>query len=123
MRRWCARHGKWIGLSGEDVNKSKKWFERHGPKTVLLCRVVPGVRSLISIPAGVAGMNFGLFILLTTVGSSVWTAALALAGRGLAQNYEKVEKVVGPISTAVIVSIVMVIVVRAVRQHRQQVSK
>lgn len=118
VRRWCERHGKWLGLSGRDVDKSKKWFDRHGAKTVLLCRMVPGVRSLISIPAGVANMPLWRFIFLTSIGSAVWTAALALSGRALAQNYEKVEKFVGPISTTVIVGIVLMIAFRALRQRQ-----
>lgn len=118
VRRWCERHGKWVGLSGEDVDKSKRWFDRHGAKTVLLCRMVPGVRSLISVPAGIASMPLGQFVFLTSIGSAIWTAALALAGRGLAQNYEQVEKFVGPISTAVVVGIVAMIALRAFRQRK-----
>jgi membrane protein DedA with SNARE-associated domain len=119
VRRWCDRHGKWIGLSGRDVDKAGRWFERHGAVTVLFCRLVPGVRSLISVPAGVAGMSVGLFLVFTMVGSAIWTAALAFAGRALAHNYEAVEKVVGPISTAVIGGIVVFIVVRAIRERRR----
>lgn len=119
IRRWCDRHGKWIGVSGRDIDKSKRWFERHGSKAVLICRVIPGARSLISLPAGIAGMPVGQFVLYSAIGSAVWTAALALAGRALGSNYEKVEHAVGPISTAVVVGIVATILFRAIRQHRQ----
>ncbi|MDP3071803.1 MAG: DedA family protein [Opitutaceae bacterium] len=118
LRRWLDRWGKWVGLSARDLKKSRSWFDRHGAKTVLFCRVVPGVRSLISIPAGVAGMPIVLFLMFTTIGSAVWTAMLACAGRALGGNYDQVERVVGPISTAVMIGIVAVIVVRAFRQRR-----
>jgi len=118
LRRWCDRHGKWLGVSGNDIDKSKRWFDRHGAKAVLFCRIVPGIRSFIPIPAGLAKMPIPAFLLYSTLGSAVWTTLLALAGRALGNNYEQVEKVVGPISTAVLVGIVVTIVARAIRQHR-----
>lgn len=120
LRRWCERHGKWVGFSGHDLDKSRAWFDRHGAKTVLLCRMVPGVRSLISVPAGVARMPLGRFLLYTTIGSAAWSAILAGAGKALGGNYEQVERVIGPISTGIVVAIVATILVRAVRQHRRQ---
>ncbi len=119
LRRWADRRGKWIGLTSHDLDKSKKWFERHGGKTVLLCRVIPGVRSVISIPAGVARMNLAHFLLYTTLGSAVWTGLLAAAGRALGSNYERVETFIGPISTAIVVGLVLLILVRAIRQTRR----
>jgi membrane protein DedA with SNARE-associated domain len=119
LRRWCERHGHWIGVSERDLDRSRSWFKRHGAKTVLLCRLVPGVRSLISIPAGIAEMKVGLFLLYTTIGSVVWSTFLAVAGRALGASYEKVEHVIGPISTIVVVAIVTSIVVRGIRQRRR----
>lgn len=119
LRRWADRHGYWIGFTGEDIDRSKEWFSRHGGKTVLFCRVVPGIRSLISIPAGLAKMNLGVFLAYTTVGSTVWTAALAYAGRALGSQYERVEKLIGPIGTGVIVAIVLAWAFRVVRHHRR----
>jgi membrane protein DedA with SNARE-associated domain len=119
LRRWCARHGHWIGVSERDLDRSRSWFQRHGAKTVLLCRLVPGVRSLISVPAGIAEMKVGLFLLYTTIGSSVWSTLLAVAGRALGARYEKVEHVIGPISTVVVVTIVISIAVRGIRQRRR----
>ena len=118
MKRWARRHGRWIGLSVKDLDKSKAWFERHGGKTVLLCRIIPGIRSLISIPAGFARMNFGVFLIYTTIGSAAWSGVLAAAGRALGSNYEKVEHIIGPISTAVVVGIVLTLIVRGIRQSR-----
>ncbi len=118
LRRWCDAHGRWLGVSGADLDKSDDWFRRHGAKTVLLGRVVPGIRSLISIPAGVSAMAVPTFLVYTLLGSAIWTTALALAGRALGRNYERVEHVVGPLSTAVVVSIVLVLVVRGFRSAR-----
>lgn len=120
LRRWSDRHGRWIGLTPGDLDKSHKWFERHGGKTVLFCRLIPGVRSLISIPAGVAEMKLHSFLIYTTIGSAIWTTALAAAGRALGRNYEQIEKVIGPISTAIVVGVVLVIVIRAFRHRTRQ---
>jgi membrane protein DedA with SNARE-associated domain len=117
LRKWSDRHGRWIGLSPKDLDKSDDWFKRHGAKTVLLGRVVPGVRSLISIPAGVSSMAFPVFLLYTTLGSAIWTILLAYAGRLLGRNYEQVEHVIGPISTAVVVGIILTLVIRGFRNR------
>ncbi len=119
LRRWIERHGRWIGVSPQDYTKSRDWFERHGRKTIFFCRLVPGIRSLISVPAGVAKMKIGIFLLYTTLGSAIWSGLLAGAGRALGGNYEQVEKVIGPISTGVVVSLVLVFVYRAVRHGRK----
>jgi membrane protein DedA with SNARE-associated domain len=118
LRRWTEAHGRWIGLSTGDLDKSERWFKRHGAKTVLLARLVPGVRSLISIPAGVAGMNLGVFLLFTTIGCALWMTALAFAGRLLGQNHEMVERVLGPVSTTVVVGILLTMIVRGIRSRR-----
>jgi membrane protein DedA with SNARE-associated domain len=119
LRRWCDAHGRWIGLSRSDLDKSDTWFERHGAKTVLFGRLVPGVRSLISIPAGVSSLKMPVFLFYTTIGSAAWTAALAVAGRLLGRNYEQVEHVIGPISTAIVVGIVVTLLIRGFRQRRR----
>ena len=119
LRRWTEAHGRWIGLSNADLDKSDRWFKRHGAKTVLLARLVPGVRSLISIPAGIAGVNLGVFLLFTAIGCALWMTALAFAGRLLGQNHEQVERVLGPVSTAVIVGIILMMIVRGIRSRRR----
>jgi membrane protein DedA with SNARE-associated domain len=119
LRRWCDAHGRWVGLSRADLDKSDKWFRERGSWTVLFGRVIPGVRSLISIPAGAASMDLRVFLFFTTLGSLLWTAALASAGRLLGRRYEQVEHVIGPISTAVVVGIVVIWIVRGFRQSRR----
>lgn len=117
LRAWSDRHGRWVGLSSADLDKSDEWFKRHGGKTVLLGRLVPGVRSLISIPAGVSKMDLRVFLVYTTLGSAGWTAALAYAGRLLGNKYEQVEHVIGPVSTVIVVGIVVTLVIRGFRQR------
>ncbi len=73
---FAKHHGRWITLCEPDIQRAKGWFDRHGAAAVLLCRVVPGVRSLISIPAGIACMPMWKFVAFTTLGSAAWTAVL-----------------------------------------------
>lgn len=120
LRSWLDRHGHWLGTSGEDLTKAQRWFARHGGKTVLLCRVIPGVRSFISIPAGIARMNLPLFLLYTALGSAVWTTALAYAGLRLGDRYEQVERYIGPVSLAVLGGIALSLVIRGVRQQARR---
>ena len=94
--RWTQQYGKWIALSTEDLDRAEHWFQRNGGKAVFFSRLVPGVRSLISIPAGFAHMPLGRFLLFTTMGTGIWAAVLAWLGKLLGDNYEKVEKYLGP---------------------------
>ncbi|MFI8326515.1 DedA family protein [Streptomyces sp. NPDC085529] len=90
-------------VKAADLERTEAWFRRHGAKAVLLGRMVPIFRSLISVPAGVERMPVPLFLLLTTAGSLVWNSALVLAGYALGDRWELVESYVGVASKAVVV--------------------
>jgi membrane protein DedA with SNARE-associated domain len=98
---WADEHGKWLTVSGEEVERAKQWFDRHGSKAVFFCRLVPGVRSLIAIPAGIDAMPLVPFLLYTTLGSGLWTSLLTGAGYWLGENYHRVGDLLGPISRIV----------------------
>lgn len=90
LERLTDRYGRWLRLKRKDIRRADAWFHKYGPWTVLICRVIPLVRSLISIPAGMSGMNFPLFILLTTLGSLVWNSVLIFTGVKLGPHFESV---------------------------------
>jgi membrane protein DedA with SNARE-associated domain len=90
MCRLAARHGRWLTLDDKDLGKAIRWFERHGRIAVLLGRLVPTVRTLISLPAGMARMPLVPFLVYSSIGSLLWTAALAAAGYALEANYRLV---------------------------------
>ena len=81
------QYGSIIHLSYEDVQKALKWYSRYEGKTVFFCRMVPLIRSLISIPAGMAKMSISAFILLTTLGSLIWNSVLVFAGAMLGEHW------------------------------------
>lgn len=118
LKRWSARHGRWLTMSPRDIDTSVKWFHRHGWKTILLGRMVPGVRTLISVPAGLTQMPFGTFILYTAIGTAVWTASLATIGYFLAQNYAVVASWLNPISEVLIGALVVIYLYRVITFKR-----
>src|SRR5688572_26743486 len=89
-RRWFERYGKFILMSEEDFDKAIHAFDNHGKVMVLVGRVLPTIRSLISLPAGLEKMNLGTFLFFTAIGTSIWNLALLGAGFYMGQNWESV---------------------------------
>ncbi|MDQ1199161.1 DedA family protein [Agrobacterium sp. SORGH_AS 787] len=112
VRRLASKHGRWLAMSPSDVDAAAEGFKRHGKVSVLVGRLIPTVRTLISVPAGVANMPMGSFLLFSLVGTLMWTAALALAGFLLGRAYDVIEKYVDPVSTAVLLILVALYIYR-----------
>jgi membrane protein DedA with SNARE-associated domain len=112
------RYGRWIGVSGADIDKANRWFYRHGTKAVLLGRLVPGVRTLISLPAGLSRMRLAPFLFYSTVGTTIWTTALTYAGYVLGDHYELVDEYLAPVSKIVAALIVIAFAVWVIRRKK-----
>ena len=104
LSNFLDKKGKYLGISSNDLTKSKKWFERYGVSLVFWGRLVPGIRTLISVPAGIELMPLRTFLIWTTLGSCIWVAFLTYAGYLFGENYqiietylEKVKYVVKPV--------------------------
>ena len=115
LRHLAERHGVWLTMSAEDVDGAIAWFDRHGGKAVFLGRMVPGVRTLISVPAGLADMALGRFLVLTALGSAVWIGLLTAAGYLLKAQYERVGAWLDPVTTVIVIGIVGLYLFRLVR--------
>ena len=102
LRRFVERFGRWFSVSVDDLEKAEGWFDRHSHLAVLICRCVPLIRSLVSIPAGFRRMPFGTFTLFTFIGSAVWNLGLVGAGYLLRDQWEDVEPVMGVVQWVVI---------------------
>ncbi|MFC9757955.1 DedA family protein [Streptomyces sp. NPDC056921] len=105
-------HAVWARLPlvrGSDLERTEQWFARHGTKAVLLGRMVPVFRSLISVPAGVERMPLPLFVTLTAVGSLLWNSVLVMAGYWLGDRWDLVETYVGVLSKAVLVLVLVAV--------------
>lgn len=90
LEKLVERWGSLIRVSKKDIHKADAWFDKYGYWTVLFCRMVPLVRSLISIPAGMSGMKFGVFMIFTTIGTLGWNLLLVLIGAVLGESWEDI---------------------------------
>jgi len=102
LRQWVERHGKWLTLSTKDVDRAQAWFERHGTTAVLVGRLIPGVRTFISLPAGFSNMGTTPFLFYSAVGTVAWTAALTYAGVMLQANFTIVGDYLNAITNVVL---------------------
>lgn len=101
LRRWADRHGRWVTLDAAEIDRLERWFERHRRWAVPVAHVVPGLRTMISIPAGLFAMPYPRFLLLSALGAGFWTGALAGAGYYLGREFEGVERWLSPVGTAI----------------------
>ncbi|MEO5641139.1 MAG: DedA family protein [Sphingomicrobium sp.] len=99
------RWGRWLTISWPEVERSQRWFAIHGPAFVLLGRLMPTVRSLVSIPAGLLAMRFRNFLIASTIGTGLWTALLAGAGYKLGVHYSDIDQIIGPLSNIIIIAL------------------
>lgn len=116
LRAIVIRYGTWVGFGETDLDRAEQWFDRRSRLAVLVCRCVPLIRSLISIPAGFRRMPLGAFTLFTLIGSLVWNTVLITAGYLLADQWEKVLDVTEPFQTVVLVVIGALVVALIVRK-------
>jgi membrane protein DedA with SNARE-associated domain len=104
------RYGKYILLTHHDIEISSRWFEKYGEWIVLGSRLLPAVRTFISLPAGIARMNLGKFIIYSFVGAFPWSFALAYGGYVLGQNWEQVREVMRPFDIPIVAIVIILIV-------------
>jgi membrane protein DedA with SNARE-associated domain len=109
VRRLFERYGHLALLTPDDLSRAERWFDRYGPVAVFIGRLIPVVRSLVSIPAGYRRMPVGQFLLLTGFGSVLWNGALVSLGWILGENWHQVEDYVGWLQYLVIAALVFLI--------------
>ena len=119
VRAWVARHGRWLTLSVQDVDRAQDWFRRHGAAAVLFGRLMPGVRTLVSLPAGFSSMPLGPFLLYSALGTAIWTAALAYAGVALQANFTRVGDYLDVVTNVLLAVGAAMIVGRYIRCWRR----
>ncbi|MFP7492256.1 DedA family protein [Terribacillus saccharophilus] len=110
LEKIVGRWGHILRIKKEDIHKADAWFDKYGVWTIFLCRFVPVIRSLISIPAGMSNMNFPLFLIFTTLGTLIWNTVLVLLGMWLGESWTTVETYLGYYQDVVIVVLAILIV-------------
>jgi membrane protein DedA with SNARE-associated domain/uncharacterized membrane protein YkvA (DUF1232 family) len=108
MRAFAARHGRWLTLDEKDIGKAIHWFARYGRIAVLVGRLIPTERTLISLPAGIARMPLVPFLIYSAIGTVLWTGLLAASGFWLQENYALVADSVDHISKIIIGLIILI---------------
>ncbi|MEB3752584.1 DedA family protein [Geobacillus icigianus] len=120
LGRIIDRWGGWLRVKPEDIDKANRTFQRYGVWAVFFGRMIPLVRSLISIPAGMAKMNVWLFVWLSVLGTLIWNTILISIGAALGESWGKVSEVIGMYAEVVYILIAAVIVVGAIRVWKRR---
>lgn len=120
---WVQAHGTWLAMTPADVDGAAEWFARHGRWSVLAGRLVPVVRTLISVPAGFGRMPPAHFLALSALGTGAWTLALAYLGRLLGSRFGRVEQWMGPASSAIVAGAVLWYLYRVFRIRRGRATR
>jgi hypothetical protein len=102
LRAFAGRHGRWLTLTPDDVDRAQAWFRRHGAVSVAFGRLVPAVRSVISMPAGVAALPLATFLLWSLLGSTAWNVLLLAVGFVLESRYEAAKDVIEWVTRGVV---------------------
>lgn len=122
LKAWADKHGRWLTITGKDLDKNHEWFAKHGHKAVFLGRLVPGIRSLISIPAGIHNMDLRYFLLYTALSAVIGATLLTMTGYVLGENYNQVEKYLKPASYIVPVGLLLIYAVRVITYKPQSAA-
>jgi len=120
IERWVERYSKWGLLRGRDIARANARFSGKSFLEVALGQLLPGVRGVISIPAGVARMNVGLFLLANFIGTVVWCTVLAVAGRLLGAGFPKIHKFLGPTGWTILGLLVLALAFWLIRRRRKR---
>ncbi|MFZ4110286.1 MAG: DedA family protein [Polymorphobacter sp.] len=118
-RELAARYGRWLTLHPADIDRGVAWLDVHGAPVMLFGRMIPAVRGVISIPAGIAHMPIGRFLLFSALGNAIWTALLMTAGHQLGSNYGEVSRWLTPASQLVVSAIIIAYLWRLIRFNRR----
>jgi membrane protein DedA with SNARE-associated domain len=113
------RHGRWLHVTPENLDRAERWFDRHGRAAVFLGRLTPLVRSFISIPAGVLESPIGPYTVLTLAGSAIWCFGFAAAGWALGSSYESVHHAFRYVDVVAVVGAVAALVAMLVLHGRR----
>jgi len=122
LEKIIDRWGKLLRVKKEDIHRADAWFDKHGNKAVFFCRMIPLIRSLISVPAGMSGMKLTPFLFYTTIGTLIWNTVLVLLGTTLGDRWEDIVEfmdVYSNIAYAIIAIAIVVVLVLYLRRFKK----
>lgn len=107
LKAWSRRYGRWLTLQPQDIDKVNTWFVRHSAKALFIGRLIPAIRTLISVPAGIFEISLPRFLFYSSLGTLLWTAFLGGAGYALESQYARIADYLNPVSNIVVGLIVV----------------
>lgn len=107
-------------LKNINFESSMKYFKEKGTISILLCRFIPILRSLISIPAGIYKVNFSIFLILTTIGSLIWNTIIILLGNMLGSNYSNIESIISTYKYILLIILIIYISIKIIKRVKQK---
>lgn len=123
MEKIIEKWGHILRLTKKDIQKADQWFDKYGVWTVFFCRLIPLIRSLISIPAGMSHMNFGVFLLFTTLGTLIWNVILVNVGAAVGDSWETIVEYMDIYSNFVYAFLALAVIVFVVLFIKKRVTK
>lgn len=117
-KRFIDRFGKYVLLSQKHLEAAEKWFDKRGEITVFVSRILPAIRTFISLPAGIARMSPGKFVTYTAIGSLIWSGILTYVGYLLGKNWGNIQNFLHPIAylvAAIVLVIIVYLIVKVVK--------
>ncbi len=119
-RKLITKYGKYVGITEEKFAKFEAFFNRHGEISTFNCRLIPGIRQYISLPAGLAKMNVARFVLFTGLGAAIWTLILMLLGYFIGENEELIKKDLHLITIALLAFVLLISCIYLYRLKRKK---
>lgn len=123
LERMSNKFGRLLTLTGDDIDGAQKWFKKHGHLAVLFGRLMPGVRTLISIPAGIARMPFIPFLVYSLIGTAMWNSMLLFSGYVLESQYEQLSVYIDFVSNAIVFGFLAIYIYRVVTYKKGVVDE
>ena len=123
LKRFAARHGRWLTMHPDEIDQARAFFSRHQSVALFLGRLIPAIRSLISVPAGVNCIPISTFLFWSSLGTALWTVLLAGAGYLLESQYEKVSEWLNPVSNVVFAGLALWYLYRVIRFKGPEVAE
>ena len=119
LLHWVERYGKYIRITPKDIETALLWFHRYGPRIVFFGRMIPAVRSLISIPAGMSGMPFWQFFSYSALGTLLWTFFLTWLGYYFGENQDRLHEILSRVSYVGIGIAVLIVLYIILRRYKK----
>jgi membrane protein DedA with SNARE-associated domain len=123
LKRFAAKHGRWLTMHPDEIDQARAFFSRHQALALFLGRLIPAIRSLISVPAGVNCVPVSTFLFWSSLGTALWTVLLASAGHLLESQYEKVSEWLNPVSNVVFGGLALWYLYRVIRFRAPETSQ